>query len=346
MSFKSKTGAVLKETVESIGVQATGQLIREMFNEKKAKPEDFSIKEIHESVNSSDFPVIAGELISSKVIEGYKSTTHVSQELFTIVPSKVQQDKLVRWKSAMGPDRVLEGTPYNDSTLGEAFYQPLPSEKWGRILSITEEAIYFDQTGNILTAAHDLGRQTGNEKEKNVLNGVQDLGTWSGRIYRPGNVDTALFSAAIGNTLTAAFGEAGLEALLKAQDALVDDEGYYISFEPGQMIGLFPAELWVNAVQMVESTLVPEGTEGAKNIFKNMFIPYRSPYVSNASASTWYIGNPKTCFNWMQVWPLETFSMGKQTDDAFTRDISYKFKVREYGVLTAVRPQFWFKCTV
>ncbi len=199
MSFQGKTKQALRDVYESLGAQGTMELLRDMCESGKLKPEDVSVKELFEAVGTTDFPVLQGELINAKLVQGFQSASNIADQLATVWPSKMAQDKIGRYKSAEGPDEILEGTPYNDSTLGEDFYVPLPSIKMGRILSVSEECLYFDRTGELMNAVRDIARELGNAKEKLILEAVQDAGDLAGRVYRPQNVDTALFSATIGN---------------------------------------------------------------------------------------------------------------------------------------------------
>ena len=94
----------------------------------------------------------------------------------------------------------METTPYNSSTLGEKWFQSIPVEKIGRIIELSEEAIYWDRTRQLLEAAKDIGRLIGNRREQRIVESVQDVGEWAGKIYRPESISTALFDSA--NTLS------------------------------------------------------------------------------------------------------------------------------------------------
>ena len=344
--FQSKTKTALKDFFESLGDQAGLETFRGMLKENKIGFDDLSIREVHESVTSDLFPQITGELIHSKVIEGYKSQTAIGDELVTVVNSKNEQEVIAGFTAGQQSDRVLEGTSYNDSTIGEKYVQALPAEKYGRVISITEEMIYFDKTLSVIQASQNIGVQAGRLREKRIVQSVLDVGEWASNIYRPSGVGEPLYDAVKENLITTAtFGEESLEKVMKVMDSMTDEEGEYINVQAEPLVGLFPVDLWRPANEMVQSTLIPEALTNAVNQFKGWYKPLRSPWVTADSTSTWYIGAPKKQFWLLNVWPLETFSQGKQSEDGFMKDISYKFKVRQYFMVVAVDYRWFFKCT-
>ena len=61
----------------------------------------------------------------------------------------------------------------------------------------------------------------------------------------------------------------------------------YINIDLNNAIVLVPIDLWVEALQMARTAKVPESGENAENIFKGMFTPYSSPYISALKHITW-----------------------------------------------------------
>lgn len=363
MAFVSKFGVALRDMVESLGPVGTKTTIREMLKKKEIRADDFTsfqeiweacerdqdgyVRSISEAVSSDLFPTITGEIISSKIIEGYESINKVGDQLVTTMGSKMKIANYAGFTAASGPDKVLEGQGYNDSQFEEKFAQ-ISHTKYGRIISVTEEAIHFDQTGQILQRAATIGEKAALYKERLIVEGVQDI---NNTVFKPAAVATAFYrSTASGdrkiNMATSnPFGEAGLLAIKKVMDAMVDEEGDYIMLSVGQLMGLFPVDLEVRVKQMLQSTLVPEGTENAVNTWKGWFVPLASPYVSAQSTSTWYIGDFKKDFIWSEVWPLQVFTAKPGHEDEFNRDIKSKSKVRFFGEVGAIDDKHSFKCT-
>ena len=361
--FVSKIGVALRDMVESLGPVGTKVAIRDMLKKKELKPEDFTsfqeiwaacerdsmgnVRSIEEAVSSDLFPVITGEIISARVIEGYQSVDMVSDQLVTTVPSKLMIDTIAGFTAVGGPDVVLEGQPYNERAFEEK-YVTIPHVKVGDIIRVTEETILFDQTGQILIRAATIGEKTAQLKEKTIVQGVIDLNS---KVFKPSAVDTAFYRTSasgdrkVNSAASCPFGEAGLLKAMALFHNMTDEQGDYVAVRPANLIGLFPFDLWVRVAQMIQSTLVPEGTENAVNIWKGLFKPLTSPYVTEQSASTWYLGDFKKDFWWSEIWPLQTFTMRPGSEMEFTRDIKSQTKVRYFGGVGAVDDKHSLKLT-
>src|SRR5690606_34367920 len=68
--------------------------------------------------------------------------------------------------------------------------------KRGRILSINEELIAFDQTGEINRRARQLGFYLRQERERTIVRAVTDADAADGRyVYRPNGTGTSLYKS-------------------------------------------------------------------------------------------------------------------------------------------------------
>jgi hypothetical protein len=362
MAFREKTKTALRELLESHGEDQVVDIIKEGIEKKTFRPEDFSLREtweacqtaaglstnIQEAITSSAFPKITGELINSRLIAAYESASLIGDELCTTVSSNVQMETIAGFTDAEGPEEVGENQDYKDSTISEK-YVTADNVKFGRMISITEEMIFFDKTGQVLEKARRIGLKTAQKREKLILQGVQDINS---NVYKPSGVASALFTAARGNLITSApFGESSLEALRKSAQLMKDDsEGSeadmdYVMIDLNNMIVLVPADLEVEAWQMANSALTPESGENAGNFFKSRFQVRTSPWVTSQSSTTWFAGNPKEDFWWMEVWPLQVISQAAGHDDSFKKDVKARHKVRFYGTVTCIDTKHWFKMT-
>jgi len=367
MAFRDTTGTALRDLLESKGSEGARRVIQKALESGKLRPDDFSIREIweacernedgsvrsiHEAVSSDSFPKITGELINSRIIEAFESAPTIGDELVTTVPGIKQKiDTVAGFTASEGVDEVPEGHPYDDSTLTEK-HVTIHNKKYGRIISVTEEMIFFDQTGQILTRAQGIGDKAAQYKERLIVEGVQDVQK-AGQyvVYRPEGTGTAIYSTGNGNLKTSnPFGESGLEEVEKLAHQMRDDstgthDTDYIFIADDDVIVLVPKDLQIEALQMANSTLVPESAENAVNIFKGKFKVRTSPYITKQSATTWYWGNFKRSFWWEEVWPLQTMSMKPGHEDEFSRDIKSKFKVRMFGGIGAVDYRYAYKST-
>src|SRR5690606_1590580 len=134
----------------------------------------------------------------------------------TILPSRYRGQKLAGFKALAGPSEVHEGHPYDESTFEEK-YVTTEEAKQGRILSITEELVAFDQTGEINRRAMALGYYLRQERERTIVRAVTDADTAGGKhVYRPNGFGQALYKTdgthrnwvGSGNTSSPAFNTA------------------------------------------------------------------------------------------------------------------------------------------
>lgn len=358
MAFNTKTGQALRDVVESHGEDGALRIVESALGTGKLRPEDFSIREIWEACNpgvsvyeanaSGAFPKITGALINSKIISAYDNVPTIGGQLTQTVKSNVQDETIAGFTEVEGPEEVGEGMEYNDSTISEK-YVTAHNEKFGRMLSVTEEMIYFDKTGQVLMRANRLGQQAAIYKEKLIVEGVQDVNT---TVYRPSGVPTAFYSATNRNLQTTnAFGESGLEAIMKlAQTQKNDSLGVnayddFIFIDPQSAIVLVPVDLYLEAWQMANSALTPESAENAQNFWKGRFIPLTSPFISVRNTTTWYWGDFKQDFWWLEVWPLQVMTQGPGHEDEFKKDIKARFKCRFYGTIAGISTEHSYKST-
>lgn len=346
--FRDKTGTAMRDLVESKGVLGAVMVVRETLKSKKLVPEDYSLREIweacepgrsvEEAVSSDAFPKITGELINAKVIGAYDATEMLGDQLCTTMPSRLKIDTIAGFTDAEAPKKIPEGHEYDDSTVTEK-YVTIHNDKFGRKISITEEMLFFDQTGQILVRAARIGQKAAQYKERSILRGVQDLDS---NVHRPSGVATALYSTGNKNlNATNPLSEGGLEVSRSALINTKDDSEHitdndFILISQADVVCLTPTTLDVEAWQLANSTLTPESAENAANFFKNRFKPLSSPYLDQANTTTWYYGDFKQQFMWTEVWPLTVITAPINHPDAFNRDVKSVHKVRAYGGIGSV----------
>lgn len=311
------------------------------------------------AIASTAFASAVGQLVALKVIEGYEAPGFVGDELVTTMPSKMRGERLVGFTSLQGPKPVGEGDSYQESTFGEK-YVTTTETKRGRLLSITEEAVYFDQTGQILQRAGMLGRMAREERERRIIRGVADVDSAS-RVYRPSGTAAQLYSSGNTNLLSTA---TPLVDWTDIQEAFawhavnVKDDRETDDYMGGQPITWMPThiltarELAGVTARIFNATLaLTSGADGVSapmapimNVLgAGQIKPVASPYLDAAQgadqwddASDWLIGDFPRQFAYKEIWPLQTFRAPAQNDEQFERDVVARFKVREYGDLNAI----------
>ena len=226
----------------------------------------------------------------------------------------------------------------------EDAYVTSTNVKYGRLLTISEESVYFDQTGEILRRAARFGEKAKIYKERLIINGIQDVAGF--RCWAPNGIQTDFWSALNSNcNVSNPLGDAGLTIAHTAFHNAVDSEGDPVLISPNNAVCLVPIGLWTRANELARSPKIPEGVSNAINTYKGTFTPLTSPFITAQSVDTWYFGDFKKSFAWLSVWPLQTFRQKPDSDYQFKRDISQVYKVRMFGSLSALDKNYVQKST-
>lgn len=371
--------SMLKNIVEEIGVVPAEMRIRALIEKNEIKAEDINFRDLWESfvgpcaetfscaaghhqgfidqkpvteaaVKQSAFSNITGVLISKKVIEGYDLVDGIGDMLTTRYPSNLKDERFPGFIGLEDVETVDEGDQYQESGIGDKYAGTGTPLKKGRILSLTEEAIFFDQTGQLMIRAQKLGEKAALRKEKTILDSV--VGAVA--CYWPGGVETALYGAApylvASNALVDWTDIENCE--LTGFAAMTDDspESDLIVVVP--KILLVPRALFRTAIRIMSATQVIHGDfDDATSIKTHSKSPYRPNeyrvvtssliHGIQGNSTSWYMGDPQQQFFWKEIFPLQTFRAAPNSTQEFERDVKARFKVRYYGgVFVADRRYF------
>ncbi len=171
-------------------------------------PVSAALQESNPGVGTNLFQVVTGELIGRQVIAGYEDTTgFIGDRLVSIMPSRLRGQKIAGFKALAGPTEVPEGHPYEESSFEEK-YVTTEETKQGRVLSINEELIVFDQTGEINRRARALGYYLRQERERTIVRAVTDADASAGKyVYRPSGSGETLYNSDGSNRNWVGFGQ-------------------------------------------------------------------------------------------------------------------------------------------
>lgn len=396
-------GTSIKSLIESHGAAGFYHKVVDLLNEQKLTPDDFSYRELADAcgvlsqlrslnestqaqrldlasptalnqllqesnpgVSSHLFQVVTGELIGRKVIEGYADDTgFIGDQLVTVLPSSLRNTRIAGFRALAGPTEVAEGHPYEESTFEEKFVTSQES-KQGRILSINEELIAFDQTGEIHRRAMALGYYLRQERERTIVRAVTDADATSGKfVYRPAGNGQSLYATdgsnrnfvGSSNTTSPDFADdiplvdwTDIEEVLhyratEVKDDRIDGDQRPIVVPARQM--LVPEALRGTARSIVNSTEIHVSTADGEtryaNPVHNMLSVLSSPFIDEQGGNAvtdWYIGDFKRQFVWTEIWPVQTFLQRSESSSAFERDVVLRVKARYYGGISAVDTAF------
>jgi len=191
----------LKRRYDLDGAERTVQHLSEALHEGHLAPEEFSIRDLAESlvpdgrewvrmldprsggsvsvmeasdgVDVTAFLNITGQVIYSKLLDAYEQETFVASKLVQTIPTRLDGEKIPGiTRIAENVDEVSPGMPYPNLGFGEDYVETPSTSKRGFIVPVTKEAIFFDRTHLILSRAAEVGEVLGLNKEKRILDAV------------------------------------------------------------------------------------------------------------------------------------------------------------------------------
>lgn len=315
--------------------------------------DELAALDLKEEVNSTGFVATSRMLINAMVIDAYNSIGGIGSQLVTNMPSNHRHEVIAGFTESEGLKEVKEGMDYEDSDIEEKFVTADAIKK-GRLIYITEEAIMEDRTGQLLSRCRRIGQKAAIDKERTIINGVLDT---TGRVYKPSGVPTALYSVANGNLVgdaaTPDYNSLGFNTPIALEDWESIDlvkQFHPLSIKDDRAMGEKEPLLWTpkfvlvppakeaTAKRIVNATEVRVTTNtNTRTIFNNpvagLYSTLSSVYITNSA--DWYFGNFKEQFFWQDVWPIQTFSLGPNSNEAWRRDVVAGYKVRYLGGIFA-----------
>lgn len=205
----------LGQMYRTLGAKKTCKKIAEHLNKGELKAEDFSLREMAESlvpdgrewvrtmdprqgggvavleaseaVDSTAFSNITGQLVINKVMEGYQNENFIFSSLIPNVPTRLNGEKIPGLQNLGDKAQIVpEGMPFPHVGFGEDYVETPVTTKRGLIVPVTKEAIFFDLTGRILQHANQVGESLGLNKEKRIIDlviGATNNYKWRGTSY-------------------------------------------------------------------------------------------------------------------------------------------------------------------
>lgn len=350
-----------------------------LINEGKITPQEFSVKalweatgkpdlnkyriiesrsyseeEFQEAMDSSAFPTITGTLINRVVQDAYDKAYGVADALVTVLPSSLREETIVGFADDYAMQEVDEAMPYQEGSITEKYHR-IKNRKFGRIISLTEEMIKFDQTGQMLMRAAQIGEAARVKKERIILDAVLGLvNTGEYAAWRPAGTATTLYSntstdpysgSTFDNLATDALSdETDIDAAMALFAQAKDENGDAIIVTPDTILtGLSRAAIAQKILRSgmnVEKT-VPTGTY---NMFSGMFNILATPFIDQlVGAGYWWLGAFRKQFVYTQVFPLQVMAAKAGNEKEFENDIVARFKARLMGGCGAVSNRYVVK---
>lgn len=314
---------------------------------------------IQEAIGTGSFPSAVGQLIATEVITGYEDDAgRIGDFLVSPMQSSMKNERVVGFTALQAPQEVLEGQEYDESSFTEKYVEARQTKR-GRLISITEETVTHDQTGQVLDRANALGYYAAQEREYRIVRGVADVDSGDA-IYQPSGTGEQLYSSG-NNNLDATSGAltdwTTVQAVLTYHALNVTDDRQADGSIGAQPINWSPKIILTAkesagaAARIIAATEVtrasgsnqPEFASGNPlNSLAPGLMALSSALLDTATdgdqwddATDWFLGDFKRQFREKVIWPLQTFRAPANADAVFRRDVIAQYKVRSYGDIIA-----------
>ena len=309
----------------------------------------FHIQESAELVDTSNFANIMGQIMYTATLNGFNMPGLIGDSLCEVIQTQFSGER-IPGVGRLGDDLdiVNEGDPYPNAVFGEEYVDTPETIKRGLIVNITREAIFFDRTGVLMSEAGKTGERVAVNREKRILDVVCGIAT----VYRR-NGGAAVATYAGENTFTNTLTDwTSIDAVSQRFNVMTDPvTGEPIANDIKQV--LVPKALGVLAGRIKAATETRQVTNTSNttivpnNSLDQQFDVVTGQYVRQRTGNdtTWFAGDFKKAFVYMQNWPLQVTQSGEDSEVGFTRDIVARYKVSERGAAGVRERLYVVRCT-
>ncbi|MDN5871455.1 MAG: HK97 family phage prohead protease [Nitrococcus sp.] len=275
------------------------------------------------AMTSSDLPSLLADVAHKAAMLGFGAQEVVTHRLWTR-PSTLadfKQAYRVALSAAPGLEKVVEGAEYQYGSLSDA-KEAIQLATYGKILSITRQALINDDLGELVRLPLALG-QAAARKESDI---VYALLTANANM-RDAN---PLFDATNhGNDVASGSGAAPSVATLgTAKSAMRRQTGIggtgYLNITPRYLI--VPTALEVTAEQLLSTITPAQAADVVPTWIKSLLLVVE-PRLDDDSATAWYLAGDPTVHDTIEVANLDGQQPSVDQEQEFNRDV-VAWKVR------------------
>lgn len=310
-------------------------------------------KDFKEAMSTSAFPKITGALINKKVQEAYDLEYGIGDMLVTKVQSSVKDETIVGFGADNAMKEVAEGIDYEEGSITEKYHK-IKNVKFGRIISLTKEMVAFDQTGQMMLRAQQIGEAAKSSRENTIMNAVLELTSTGLRAaWRPAGSAVTLYSNTSNDPYTSGtldnLGAITLADETDLADALAlfsqftDEQGLPMRVTPKILLTGLSLKAIANQVCYSGQSVKLTAPEGVKNIFTGTQALDTTFIDQQLATTAWFYGDFKKQFVYTEVWPLQVEQQGRDSEQSFNADVISRYKVGYYGGCGAVSNRYVVK---
>lgn len=310
-----------------------------------------------EAVDSSFFSNITGQIIYSRINQGYMSEDFVFSNLIPNIPTPFLDGEKIPGMSGIGDDveTVGEGQDYPELGFSDSYTETPRTTKRGGIVSVTREAIFADRTGLILRRASELGNFLGLNKEKRLI----DIAIGATNTYTRNGTASDTYQTAspwINDQSNALTDWEELEASWLLMREMTDpDTGEHIALN-GSDIVVAPAKA-ATLARILSATQIRDTRGTVETLSGNpvggflgnvragnsqLFATRVETQLSVSAANSklyWIHGDFAKAFGYMEAFAMQTSQQGATSEQSFSRDIVARYKASERGAAAVLEPR-------
>jgi len=316
----------------------------------KVTESDFDIEE---SLDSSAFPKITGALISKVVQAAYDLEYGVGPLLVTKIQSSVKDETIVGFSEDAEMQEVEESMAYQEGSLAEKYHK-IYNRKFGRIISLSEEMVKFDQTSQMVRRAKMVGEAAKSKQERIIMDAVLGLVvSGNNASWRPAGTATTLYNSSSADpysddTLDNLGGiilndETALDSANTLFGAFTDEYGLPMTITPKILLTGMALRGTANKICYSGQSVIAQAPAGNNNLYTGTQALATSYIDSLVSATAWFYGDFKKQFVYTDVFPLQVLQAKAGSTKEFENDTVFRFKARFMGGCGAVTNRYVLK---
>jgi hypothetical protein len=320
------------------------------------------------AVDVSAFSNITGQILFTKILEGWELADMIGEELVETVPTVLDGEKLPFISQPLTEGgKVHPGQPYEEYGLAEEFIQTVPLNTYGALLSIHKLTVFYDRTGQLLKKANNLGKQLRYNKERRILNTLVQaasapLFNWKGVSYVPFQTNGTYWNNLILQNPLVDY--TSIEKVEIAATQILDPDLLNVGINTPIDIRLdsvvvMPFKKWtawralnaaeVRGVNLSPTpniiTLSPSPMPEYKLLTSKIL--YQQALATGATTAQaqdwwWMWDSKQRPIVYMENWPLQLIPQPPQSVADFERDIVFRLKASERGEPSWQDPRYIF----
>ncbi len=390
-------GQSLKQLWESQGPVECSAMLMEGLRSGEFKPEDFSLRDLAESfcghewvrrlntrylerfegvpvmeagdgMDVSAFSNITGQILYTKIMAGWTQAVAAVEGLYTTIQTMFDGERLPWLGHVVQEGEVIhEGMPYPEGQFGERYIDTPHTDKYGLIVSITKEMIFFDRTSQATMRANEVGERLGYGKAKRLFQVIYGITN----NYKMNGTSLNTYNASPNTNWVNKQGSTPLidwtaieQAYILASQILDPDTNNPIDIQFRQLL-VQPAKLFtarrVLAATNVRTTTPGFATSGNPQQttapsplpdaleVRTSALGYQQLVTTGGISTTnandyWFIGDFAKAFAYMENWPITVVQAPPNTIKEFEQDIVTRVKGSERGNAAVIEPRqvMWF----